>query len=332
MTCYLATATLGLAVLTAAAISVPASANDLIDCSVTVRKSSEAACTRIINAPANPKTDRFMAYYNRAWYHLRQGALDKALSDFNAAEQLDRNFSKLYLSRAQVKRELNDFTGALLDLDVYVVFEPRDWSGHYQRAEVARRLGQPKVAIAALDKSLAQKPYEAVLKPLRVLLLSDLGRHSEAVGEADQLVAARPRDPVSRYVRAVISFRRNAFENALSDIKAALKQQALFPAAHTLRAQILELRGDVGEAKNQYRQALISAGPAIDQETAEATARLRLDVLENQSTARVALRDKSQSVFAQGNPAENRRADNGIGDCRRYIPSAAATVPVPCGK
>lgn len=328
----LTTTTLGLAVLAASALFGPVSANDFIDCSITVRTSSEAACTRIINAPANSKADRFMAHYNRAWYHLRQGARDKALADFNAAEQLDRNYSKLYLSRAQAKRELDDPKGAIADLEVYAVLEPGDWNGHYQRAEVERRLGQPKKALAALDKALALKPYEAALKPLQVLLLSDLGRQSEAAAEADRLVGTRRSDAVSRYARAVVSFRRNAFEDALGDITAALKQRALFPAAYALRAQIFELRGDIEGAKNEYRMALKSAGPTIDQEAAQETARLRLDVLETATSARVALRSKSESVFAQGSAVAKRDTAAGGGDCRRYIPSAATTVSVPCGK
>ncbi len=323
---------LAIGALIAFALVLPASANDTIDCSITVRKSSEAACTRIINTPANSKSERFMAYYNRAWFHLRHGDHDGALADFDAAEQLDRNFSKLYLSRAKAKRETDDLNGALNDLDVYGVLEPGDWTGHFQRAEVERLVGRPQKALESLDHAIDLKPYERALQPLQVLLLSDLGHQSEAAAKANKLVNASRSDAVNRYARAVVSFRRNQFERALTDIKAALRKSSLFPAAYALRAQIYELRGDIEEAKTNYRLALKSAGPTIDRETAQETARRRLDVLEKSASSRVALKTKSESAFAQGSSVaykQNEKASKG--DCRRYIPSAAATVSVPCG-
>ncbi len=307
-----------------------ATASDKMECSVTVRKSSEAACTRIIKSHANSRADRFMAYYNRAWYHQRSGSPEKALEDFDFAERLNRDFSKLYFSRALLKLELNDLDGALEDLDVYAVLEPRDWNGFFQRAQVLRQHGRPKSALSPLNEAARLKPYERDLKSLRVLILSDLGRDSEAAIEADRLVAGRRSDPVSRYARAVVSFRQGSLDNALSDIKAGLRRQALFPAAHALRGQILEMRDDVEAAKSAYRRALKSAGPTIDRETSQDLARRRLDVLNTASTARVALQTQHDSPFGRAKIHNNKNAAKN-GDCRRYIPSAAATVSVPCG-
>lgn len=323
--------TLTFLALAAFAASVPATANDKIDCSITVRKSSEAACTRIINVTANPRSDRFMAYYNRGWFYLRQGQHAKSVRDFDEAEKLDRNFSKLYLSRAQAKRESDNLDGAIADLDVYTVLEPRDWNGHFQRAQVERRMGNSNKALKSLGRAIELKPYERTLLPLEILLLSDLGRQSEAADKADRLVAGRRSDAVSRYARAVVSFRRNAFDNALDDIKAALRNRPLFPAAYALRAQILELRGDVDQAKAEYRMALKSAGPTLDQETAQEIARLRLDVLQADGSARYALQTISESAFAHGGGARKDSGEAAAGDCRRYVPSANATVSVPCG-
>jgi tetratricopeptide (TPR) repeat protein len=308
----------------------PASANDATDCSITVRKSSEAACTRIINGPANSQSERFMAYYNRGWYHRRAGDLTRALADFDSAEQLNRDYANLYLSRAMVKCELDDLEGAIADLDIYAVFEPRDWNGYFQRAVILRRMGKPEKALAALERALELKPYERVLKPLRVLVLSDLGRQAEAQSEADRLVATRRSDVVSRYARAVVSFRRGNLDEAVSDLDAAVKRQAMFPAASALRGQILELRGEIEDAKSQYHLALKLAGPTIDQETARDLARRRLDALDSGPTERVALQDRQESPFSR--PGRNSRSNvlDVANDCRRYVPSAAATVSVPC--
>lgn len=322
---------LALAAFAASAMSNAALASDIIDCSITVRKSSEAACTRIINQRNNPRSDRFMAHFNRAWFYLRSGERDKALGDFNAAEKLDRNFSRLYLSRAQAKRELSDFEGALADLDVYSVLEPSDWNGHYQRAEVERRLYRTENALKSLAKAIELKPYERSLKPLEVLLLSDLGRQSDAAEQADRHIAVHRSDPTSRYARAIVSFRRNAFDNALADIKVALQTRPLFPAAYALRAQIHELRGDIEEAKRDYEKAMKAAGPTLDLETAQETASRRLDVLSTEYPSRYALQDRAESAFAQAVPAR-LKGSKPNGDCRRYVPSANATVSVRCGK
>ncbi|MCH9807376.1 MAG: tetratricopeptide repeat protein [Alphaproteobacteria bacterium] len=313
----------------AALASCPASASDKIQCSSAVSKSSEAACTRIILKLSNPAADRFMAFYNRAWYHRRSGAYDLAVADFNAAEALNKDFAKLYLSRALVKRETGDLDGALADLDTYTALDNNNWTGYYQRALILRLKGLPEDALGPLKKAQDLKPYERRLKALRVLVLSDLRHDASATKEADKLVAGRRSDPIGRYARAVVNFRQGEYDRALKDLKAAIRKQALFPAAHALRGQILEIRRRTDAAKSAYRRALKSAGPTIDQNTSQDLARRRLETLDSGRSGRLALRTQSDSPFGRSNK-RNAKKKNQKRECRRYIPSAAVTVSVPC--
>lgn len=328
---------IGLALLsiTATALSVPAFASDKITCGITVRKASEAACTRILKNPTTKTADRFMAYYNRAWYYRRAGALDKSLADFNAAEGIDRDYAKLYLSRALLKHEQRDLEGALDDLDIYVLLEPNDWDGYFRRAIVFRQMGEPKQALKPLRKAMQLKPFERQLKPFYALILLDLGRTNEAVEEARRLVTTHRSDPVSYYVRAVVANQRGSSDNALEDLKKALRKSVLFPAAHALHGLILEGRGEIEAAKKAYQMAMKNGGPTIDKETSQDYAKRRLEELElgtdevTVSKADVSKRPRKSKSKRTRRVSRDKRDD--AQDCRRYIPSAAATVSVPCG-
>lgn len=319
----------------ATALTAQASASDKITCGITVRKDAEAACTRIIRNPTTKPADRFMAYYNRGWYYRRGGDLDKSLADFDAAERVDRDFANLYLSRGMLKREQRDLQGALEDLDIYVIHKPKDWNGYFQRALVFRQMGKPDQAMKPLLKAIELKPFERDLKPLYALVLLDLGRLAEAVKEAESLVASRRSDPVSFYVRAVVAKQRGATQNAMADLKKALNRSILFPAAYALRGLILEERGETDEAKKAYRMSLKNGGPVLDQETSQDYAQRRLDELEQRTNG---LKVSSTKVSQPDTDRHLKRASSTsvrklevAQDCRRYIPSAAATVAVPCG-
>ncbi len=316
----------------ATALTAHASPSDRITCGITVRKNAEAACTRIIRNPTTKPADRFMAYYNRGWYYRRGGELDKSLADFNAAERVDRDFANLYLSRGMLKREQRDLQGALEDLDIYVIHQPKDWNGYFQRALVFRQMGKPDQALKPLLKAIELKPFERDLKPLYALVLLDVGRLTEAVKEAESLVASRRSDPVSFYVRAVVANQRGATQNAMADLKKALNRSSLFPAAYALRGLILDGRGEKEEAKRAYRMSLKNGGPTLDRETSQDYAQRRLNELDHRANGLKGSNSKVSRPVSKKLVKRTGRAELEVAqDCRRYIPSAAATVVVPCG-
>lgn len=302
---------------------------DHVDCSATVRKSSVAACKRLLQHGGLAERERFMATFNLGWSHYRAGANREAVSAFDAAERLDPGYANLYLSRALVHQDLGADDAALTDLDRYVKLDPDNWNGYYRRALSHRAKGAPKRAIADVEKALKLSPYARELAPLRVLLLAETGQVDKAADEAEKIVAERPSDAVAAYVRAVVLFRRRDLKAAQTDIAAALKSSPLFSAAHTLEGEIGEANGKPEAARASYLRALQVGGPEIDAAPARDKARKRLAALDNAPPAEASERNSKPAAGKTADDPPARKSQGPV-DCRRYVPSARMTISVPC--
>lgn len=300
--------------------------SDRTNCSASVRANSAEACGRLIASGSVSRSDRFMAYYNRAWSYRRADANELALEDLNKAAPLNPGFASLYLTRAEVEEDLGKFSDARTDLDRYIALAPNDWRGYYRRAALSRRTNAPKAALADLAKALELNPYEKLLVPLRVLVLSDVGNNAAAIIEADRLVAARRSDPAGRYARAVVLLRLGKRQAAEADLDAVLQVSPLFSAAHALRGELAEARGDSEAAKVSYRLAMRVGGPETDARSAREKASTRLAALGAGHKAGAPLPERSIE------PAQPQAETvvSGKGECRRFIPSAATIIRVAC--
>ncbi|MGD9669797.1 MAG: tetratricopeptide repeat protein [Hyphomicrobiaceae bacterium] len=303
-------------------------ATDQITCGNPVSEESVAACTRLIAHASLSGTDRFMAYYNRGWAYRRSGNNSQALADFDAAESRDRRYAKLYMSRALTNHDLGRLEAALEDLDRYVSLAPEDWRGYFERANLLREFQRYNGALKDLERASKLNRYAKEIGPAQVLTLIELGRLGSAWAEASRILAARKSDPAGRYVRAVISFRRGDLSAAIADLDVAIAGAPLFPAAYSLKAQILEVRSDIAAAQQNYEMALRPGGIALDSRTAQARAKYKL-AEHAQSAWSTAAADSRNGSTDSG--SAKRFATGSSGQCRRFIPAAAVTISVECG-
>ncbi|MDX2287825.1 MAG: hypothetical protein NW217_03265 [Hyphomicrobiaceae bacterium] len=305
---------------------------DRLACGNSVRKDSVDACGRLIGRANLSKTERFMALFNRGWAHRRAGANELALADFNTAETVDREFARLYLSRAQVKRETGDIAGAGTDLSRYIALMPNDWSGYHQRALNERSRGRHANALDDIAKALKLNPFAKDLPPLQVLTLVDLNRLATAKTVADRILAGRSSDAGTRYARAVVLVRQRDLAAADADLDAALAAEPLFSAAHALKGEIAEARGDQQAARAAYTMASRTGGPSLEESAAHKRAEARIASLDAGPPVKVAAKTPVRPAVVAKAETSAATKISAKGDCRRYIPGAAITIAVPCGQ
>lgn len=309
----------------AAALATPALAGmtqDLADCTAADRKTSADACTRVMNSGRLPRNQFYIGHYNRGWSHFNAGAHDKALADFDKSIAYNPGYADTYLSRAQVQHERGARDQSLADLDRYLEKKGEVAEAHLNRARMFRQRGEPDRAFSELQRAGTLDPGEAETLVLRALILSDLGEKGPARAEADKAIAAKSDDARAFYARALIAFRDEALSDAAADVEKALSLKEAFPAAHTLKGEIHERRGETGPAVESFRRALAFRPKSIDGRAAQEKARARLAALEGVPRA--------PAEVAAAPPAPQPAAEDP--GCRRFIPYAETTVAVPCVK
>jgi tetratricopeptide (TPR) repeat protein len=312
----------GIAMTAMPEVSVAGMTQDLSDCTAADRKTSAAACTRVMNSGRLPKNQYYIGYYNRAWSHFSQGEYDKSVADFDASLSHNSTYADTYYSRAVAWHERGEREKSLADLDKYLDLKGEVSVAYFKRAHMFRRRGELERAYTEVRRAADLDAKDQKVQVLRALILSDKGEQRWAREDVDKVLAAKPDDAGALYARALISYRENELAKAADDAETAIKQKKDFTAAHTLLGRIREQQGDKAVARASFQRALDIPSKSVDQQAAREEARERMAALGGETVERVA--EKSPS---RANPSRT-----GPSDCRRFLPSAGVTVTVDCPK
>lgn len=285
---------------------------DLADCTAADRPSSAAACTRVLESGRLPRSQHYIAHYNRGWSHYNAGNYDEALADLDAAVEHNSGYADTYYSRSVIHHRLGNSDRARDDLNRYLELKGKSWTAYYLRAQMYRRLDDTDRALADLKQAAALKPSESKVGVLRALVLSDKGDHSAARTEIDKVLADGDEKAGAYYARALISYRDRQLPDAARDAEKAVSLQSDHAAAQALLGRIREDQGDTASAKTHYERALAAPTKTVDIRTAQEEARKRLDGMTSKTAE----------------PAPVTRAA-GL-DCRRFSPVAGVTIGVAC--
>lgn len=298
---------------------------DISDCNAADRKASAAACTRVMNSGRLPGNQFYIGYYNRAWSHFNAGDYDNALVDFDKAVARNPDFADTYLSRAEVQQERGARDKSLADLDLYLEKKGEVAEAYLKRARVFRRRGDPGRAFSELQRAGSMDPGDIEIMVARALVLSDLGEEGPARREADNAISAKAGDAGALYARATIAFREDKLLDAAADIEKALSHMDALPAAHALKGEIHERRGETEAAIASYRRALEFSPRSLDGRAAHEKARARLAALDGATPPR-----SPEVAEASPPPPPREEIPERKSDCRRFIPDAKTTIAIDC--
>jgi tetratricopeptide (TPR) repeat protein len=307
----------GVALMATAQAAFAGMTQDLSDCTAADRKTSAAACTRVINSGRLPESQFYIGYYNRAWSHFSQGDYDKSLADFDKSLSYNSTYADTYYSRAVVQHELGDRTKSLADLDKYLDLKGEVSVAYFKRAHLFRRRGDLERAYTEVRRAADLDPNDRKVQVLRALILSDKGDQRWAREDANNVLAAKPDDAGALYARALISYRESELAKAADDAESVIKQKKDFTAAHTLLGRIREQQGDKEAARASFERALDIPSKSVDAQAAREEARDRIAALSGGKVDQV---------------AESSSSRAGPSDCRRFLPSAGVTIIVDCPK
>lgn len=228
------------------------------------RRAALADYDRAIGIAASPET-----YLARSALLESLGERDKALADAKAARDLDPGSRQALGQVAQLEAD-----GGQKDAAVALVQERIDEGGKEKaeylgtKADLLARTGDKTGAIAAIDSAVEISPGNPSLLNLRCWLKGTLNVSLDtALKDCTQSIELGNSPVAALDSRAMVYFRMNRFDEALTDLNAALDLNPSLPASLFMRGVIHRKTGDRSADTDLAGARLIS--PQVDHDYAK---------------------------------------------------------------
>jgi predicted TPR repeat methyltransferase len=187
---------------------------------------------------------------------MREGHLDLAQSELDAAIADAPEDASLRKLRADVRRQLGNATGAAADAADAVLLDPKDAAAKALLGVLLLEFGQAGNAAACLAEAVASEPANPLFR-------QGLAAAQEALGLADAafqtLTAGIITTPASTDLRneaALLAFRRRDFATAVRLAEEARRDGVADAACFGLKGHALASLDRHAEAADAYREAL----------------------------------------------------------------------------
>lgn len=247
------------------------------------------------NSPENA-----YAYVNRGICYRMVFDYQRAVDDFNRAEELRMETPYLWMNRAMAYISLREYDKAMADLNLLVEKEPENPSNlfyrgelffrledydraiedysraldlrqaahlYYVRGDAYSRIGENEKALADYTQAAEIRPYAIAFLLAKARLLGKLDRLDEARETLDKAARKQPERYATYIERAVISASQTLEASRTADLAKALQfldDEIFFrphdPTVYSDQARVYEMTGEPEKALESYRKAIDFAG------------------------------------------------------------------------
>jgi lipoprotein NlpI len=166
-----------------------------------------------------PPETRASAYNNRGTAYARTNQNDNALSDFNAAIQLNPRHQNAYVNRGDVYHWKGQYEKAIADFDTALQLRAADELALYNRGNSYAALGKHDKAIADYDAAIKSKADYQPAFFNRANSYQAIGRYREAIADYDAALRLNPGDANARAGRGYVNFYLGRFGAAADDFQ-----------------------------------------------------------------------------------------------------------------
>ncbi|HWY13406.1 MAG TPA: tetratricopeptide repeat protein [Bacteroidia bacterium] len=144
-----------------------------------------------LNSAINLNPNYLKGYYNRGLLYAKNNRLEEALKDFTKATEL-KNYSKAFVSRAEVYYTLKDYSRSLSDAETVLKTEPDNVGANFITANCYSDINQLENALVHYNKCIILNSKEPSFYFRRAIVLGKMQRFSECL---DDLVICTDIDP-----------------------------------------------------------------------------------------------------------------------------------------
>lgn len=186
--------------------------------------------------------------------HEMSGENAEALEYFNKSLALKPD-PIIYSNRAELKKKLKDFAGAIADYDKAIALKPDDVVDYYSlRGGIKSYSGDYTGAIADYDRVIAAQPDNAVVYNNRAIARANTGDPTGALADYDRAIALRPKNVRLLSNRAVYRKANGDTVGALADYDLIVMLEPDDQASYSARADVRLETGDLDGAWADYNE------------------------------------------------------------------------------
>ncbi len=138
-------------------------------------------------------------YYQQAFYHrgiayFKNEDYEKALADFNKAQELNPDLSILWMYKGFTYRNMGQIDEAISSFSNYISKNPTDTSAYSYilRGKMKYELGDFQGAVADYDLAIRLRPFEEKYQYYRFTALYADGRYKDALEAVQRLTEINP--------------------------------------------------------------------------------------------------------------------------------------------
>ncbi len=181
-----------------------------------------------------------LTYRGQAYASLRKRSrshddLNRALADLDHALVLDPQFTKGYLQRALVYRQLSEHHSAIADLDQVLSLDPDQILAYHYRGSLHLKRKDFNAAIRDYSLYLDQDPRSASAYLGRAQAFAQQKHWPEAKADLDRALALDPRSSSTLITRGQINREIKDYPASIADLSRAIELDPQSPIAHTQR-------------------------------------------------------------------------------------------------
>lgn len=206
------------------------------------------------------KNDFADAYNNRGIAYLRMGDIEKALSDFSKAIDIDPKFDQAYFNRAGALVDTKTFVTAATDLEK-IRKSYQDSTNYYLKwGDLKFGQGYYEQALAEYDRSLSLRPQNVQALVNRGVVYFENKNFKAAQDDFEKALQLDGQQELAYNNLSLLFARQNQLIQATKMIERALDFNPVNPIYLNNKGYILLLQNKLEEAKKLIDRALAKEG------------------------------------------------------------------------
>ena len=194
-------------------------------------------------------------YLERGMALNDKGNYELAISDFNKALKIDRNFAPAYLNRGIAYTNENEQEKAIADYNKTIELDPKNEEAFYMRGLIYSQKGNSDSAISDFAKTVSLNPKYIQSYLNMALLKINKNDFVSAISDMDKVIKMNADVPAAYYVRGIAYANKGNIEQAIVDYSKAISLNPKYTEAYVNRGLSYLYKIKLAEAKDgQYGQ------------------------------------------------------------------------------
>lgn len=265
------------------------------------------------------------AYLTRAQLKMEMNDSVAALYNLNKAIEFDKSSSYAFGMRGMILEGQEKHADAIKDLDMAIKLDPEQPSFYINRGLIKYNTNDYRGALADYDQAIELDPHSVISLYNRGLLRAQLGDRNRAIKDFSSVLNIEPDNTFASYNRAILRDEIGDYRGAIEDYTNVFAQHPNFFPALYARAEDNRKLGRSTAADDDFKQAFLVEQRVKKERDARDKRRVELIAEGVQNPDSILYADNVDDDIDVDDEAKTRReGDKNIRKFNRIMTASAA--------